>query len=433
MRLLLFFLLFVRFSATAQTYVSYFTGDTTDVTTVTQGGVVLMGGATEDDNAMRWFLQRSGGGDIVVIRASGADGYNDYLFSDLGVTVNSVETILTASYNSAQEPYVAQQIRRAEALWIAGGDQGKYVQYWKNGPVEDAIKYLIHTKKAVVGGTSAGMAVLGEAYFSALNGSVTSAQALADPYNSRMTIGYADFIDHPDLQRVITDTHYDDPDRRGRHVGFLARLAQDYGFRSLGIACEEYTAVCIDTAGWAHVYGGYPSDQDFAYFLQADCSPEYAPEVCSAGQPLHWVRGQQAVRVFKAEGRSNGQVAFNIRDWQSSTGGGIWQRWWVENGTMLVATADAPDCVTSLPDVENTPSMLRITPNPARSQIQLMLNDSLLHADVVVYDLQGNIIHRQQADNTVLTLQIQNWPASMYFIRVNANGHAYSRKIVVND
>ena len=53
-----------------------------------------MGGATEDDNAMIWFLERSNGGDILVLRTSGSDGYNNYLFSELGVNVNSVETIV---------------------------------------------------------------------------------------------------------------------------------------------------------------------------------------------------------------------------------------------------------------------------------------------------------------------------------------------------
>lgn len=432
MRLLLLFLLCPP-SIFAQTYQSFYTGDTSDVVTPTQGGVVLMGGATEDDNAMRWFLQRSGGGDIVVIRTSGSDGYNDYMFNDLGVTVNSVETILTSTYVSAQDPYVAQHIRNAEALWIAGGDQGKYVQYWKNGPVEEAINYLIHTKKAVVGGTSAGMAILGGAYYSALNGTVTSAQALADPYNSRMTIGYDDFVDHPDLQNVITDTHYDDPDRRGRHVGFLARLTQDHGFRALGIACEEYTAVCIDTLGWAHVYGTYPQDQDFAYFLQADCTADYTPETCSAGQPLNWVRGQQAVRVFKAEGRSNGQVAFNIHDWQSASGGGTWQRWWVENGTFHTDASDAPECVSASNELENSDALIRISPNPARTSLHLELDENLLPAQLEAFDLQGKLYFTRKIDTPQKTIIVDSWPAGMYFFRVKGNGKWYFRRVVVGE
>jgi hypothetical protein len=54
--------------------------DTTDVTVTVQKGTVLMGGASENDNAMRWFLERAGGGDVLVLRTSGEDGYNDYFF-----------------------------------------------------------------------------------------------------------------------------------------------------------------------------------------------------------------------------------------------------------------------------------------------------------------------------------------------------------------
>lgn len=432
MRLVLICFLFVQ-TMGAQSFQSFYTGDTTDVTTVAGGGIVLMGGATEDDNAMRWFLERSGGGDIVVIRTSGSDGYNDYLYSGLGVTVNSVETILMPNFNSAQDPYVAQHIRNAEALWMAGGDQGDYVQYWKDGPVEDAIRYLIHTKKAVVGGTSAGMAILGGAYFSALNGSVTSAEALANPYNSRMTVGYADFLDHPDLQDVITDTHYDDPDRRGRHVAFLARLTQDHGIRALGIACEEYTAVCIDTSGWAHVYGGYPQDSDYAYFLQVDCSPEYAPETCSPGQPLHWVRGEQAVRVFKAEGRSNGQVSFNLHDWQSSTGGGVWQNWWVENGVLQTASSESPDCLTATQNPGSMGAAIHLSPNPVRVTLQLELPESMLPAQVAVFDLQGKSFYTQQVRMINTAINVNDWPTGMYFFRITSSGRSYCRKVVIGE
>ena len=81
-----------------------------------------MGGATEDDNAMKWFLQRANGGDVLVLRATGSNGYNSYLYSDLGITVNSVETIVCTSALASTAPYVLQKINQAEAIWFAGGD-----------------------------------------------------------------------------------------------------------------------------------------------------------------------------------------------------------------------------------------------------------------------------------------------------------------------
>ena len=66
----------------AQSYKSYFTGNNADKETQPSGGVCMMGGSSEDDNAMKWFLSRANGGDVLVLRASGSDGYNKYMYSD---------------------------------------------------------------------------------------------------------------------------------------------------------------------------------------------------------------------------------------------------------------------------------------------------------------------------------------------------------------
>ncbi|MFZ6014476.1 MAG: cyanophycinase, partial [Bacteroidota bacterium] len=170
--------------------VTYLTGDGADVTASAVGGLLLMGGSTDVDVAIEWFLQRAAGGDVVVIRSSGADGYNQYMY-DM-VPVNSVETIIIDSRTKAELASVADKIRNAEALFIAGGDQWNYVNYWKNTITEDAINYLLNTKKVTVGGTSAGLAILGSAYYSGEKGSVTSAQALSNPYHRYVTLGQAD-------------------------------------------------------------------------------------------------------------------------------------------------------------------------------------------------------------------------------------------------
>ena len=81
-----------------------------------------------------WTKQFNGftakrGGDIVVIRATGADGYNAYMYGL--ANVNSVETIIIDSRTKADLTLVTDKIRNAEALFIAGGDQSDYVNYWK--------------------------------------------------------------------------------------------------------------------------------------------------------------------------------------------------------------------------------------------------------------------------------------------------------------
>ncbi|MBL7827641.1 MAG: cyanophycinase, partial [Saprospiraceae bacterium] len=220
-----------------------------------------------------------------------------------------------------------------------------YLSYWKNGPVAEALDFLIHTKKAVVGGTSAGMAVLGEACFSAQNGTVTSEEALSDPYGEKVTVEYGDFIHVPYLDNLITDTHYDGRNRYGRHVAFLARLTTDHQQRFRGIASEEYTAVCIDTTGLARVFGGFPESEDYAYFIQPNCNQPIFPEHCMPGKPLNWVRHEHALTVCKVAGKQDGSDTFQLTDWKTAPGS-TWERWWVEQGVLKKAVLHKlPECV----------------------------------------------------------------------------------------
>src|SRR4029078_7167034 len=111
------------------------------------------------------------------IRATGTDAYNPYIYG-LG-TVDSVETLIITSRTGAADPFVVNKIRNAEALFIAGGDQSDYINLWKGTPVADAINYVANVKKAPVGGTSAGLAVLSQFIYAGQLGS--------DPKRPRVT------------------------------------------------------------------------------------------------------------------------------------------------------------------------------------------------------------------------------------------------------
>ncbi|MEP6645679.1 MAG: T9SS type A sorting domain-containing protein [Saprospiraceae bacterium] len=433
------FFLFIVFSAFvefsfAQSYTSYFTGDTSDVNTTTQGVTVLMGGATENDNAMIWFLQHSGGGDIVVIRASGSNGYNSYLYSGLGVSVNSVETILFKNGIASHDPYVVRQIRNAEALWIAGGDQWDYVSYWKKTPIDTAINYLINVKHVPVGGTSAGMAVLGTIVNTAQNGSVTSEAALANPYDAKVKLLNGGFIDDPILHNVITDTHYDNPDRRGRHIAFLARIFQDDGLAAYGIACEEYTAICIDVNGIASIYGNFPADDDFAYFLQVNCSLPNNPENCSSGQPLTWDRNHEAVSVYKVAGTQNGVNTFDLNDWMYGTGG-TWENWSVTNGALNInSTGTAPDCISSTDDMDlnATEDIITVYPNPAQDMLAISIPGSTSVRSIIISNRIGQKMVTINNPLHMIRKDISLWENGLYFINVRGLNRQKTIKFIKN-
>jgi cyanophycinase len=307
-------------------------GDSKDVTVTTSAGTVLMGGATDVDNAMKWMINKSIGGDVVIIRASGATGYNQYLY-DLakvnGVSqVNSVETLLINSAELANNPKVGERIKEAEMLFIAGGDQANYIRLWRNTPVEEALNYLINVKKVPVGGTSAGCAILGEAVFTAENNTITSEEALLNPFNSKITLAKSDFINNPFLKNTITDTHYNNPDRKGRHITFLARLVTDFNWQQpKGIGVEEETAVCIDENGKAVVYG-----KGTAYFLKASSEK---PEKCSPDNKLNWVNNKKAIQTYLITGKENGNGSFDMTNW-STVSGGITKNMYVTDGVLSI-------------------------------------------------------------------------------------------------
>ena len=285
---------------------SWILGDTADVSRTALPGVVLMGGSTDVDEAMRWMIARSGGGDFVILRASGADGYNPYLFNELG-GANSCETFLVNRRDKASNARLIRRVRGAEALFIAGGDQANYVNFWKGTPLAEAINFLINEKKVTVGGTSAGCAILGRHYFAALNGTVNSETALANPMTALLTLGKDDFINIAGLRNTITDSHYDNPDRRGRQLTFLARMVADQVTPARGIGVPERTAVLVDEKGIASVVG-----RSRVCFLQSDGQ---IPEILVANTPLTWDRGGKAVRVTEL-GANDGTI--NLANWQTS-------------------------------------------------------------------------------------------------------------------
>ncbi|XLS29408.1 cyanophycinase [Flavobacteriaceae bacterium M23B6Z8] len=302
------------------------TGSSADVTTTTTGGTVLMGGGPDVDRAMQWMIDKSGGGDFVVIRATGTNAYNDYIYG-LG-TVNSVETLLIDSRSLANDAAIADKIRKAEALFIAGGDQYDYVSYWKGTKVEDAINYLRNVKQVPIGGTSAGCAIMGATYFDAANGTVRSSEALRNPYRTEVSLQRDNFIDNPFLDNTITDTHYNDPDRRGRHVTFLARMNQDWGINGKGIGVDEETAVCIDNSGKAVVFGN-----GYAFFLQQNGA---GPERCAPRKSLDWYRNRRAVEVYKVLGNNSGANYFWLDRWNGGSGGS-WQYYYADRGRLQIS------------------------------------------------------------------------------------------------
>jgi cyanophycinase len=259
-------------------YEYWLTGDPADARPAkTRAGLFLSGGGGDVTAAWKWFVACAGGGDIVVLRASGSDGYQSYIFEKIG-GVDSVETIKFNDSSAARDPRVLEIIARADGIFIAGGDQARYVRYWKDTPIGAALNAHLRAGKPL-GGTSAGLAIMGQYYFAALEDSITSDVALRDPFDRRATLG-RDFIAAPELVGVITDSHFMARQRLGRLVVFLARLARDEKSpRVAGLGVDEGTALCVEPGGQSKVH----TEKNGLVWLVVPTQP--AAQL-TAGQPL---------------------------------------------------------------------------------------------------------------------------------------------------
>jgi cyanophycinase len=248
----------------------YLSGSAQDIKIALNGPNLLLGGGGRDVvAAMQWQIDSLRGCrdcekkiDMVVLRSSGADGYNSMLTELKGL--DSIETLVIKDRKIAENPDIALTVANAEMIFFAGGDQCDYVRLFKGTAIERAVK-SVFARRGGIGGTSAGLAIQGSLVYDACSGSVTSAQALANPYHPSISFSQ-NFFDWPILKYTITDTHFSQRDRMGRLFAFLARGLKDTDAPALqAIAVDEATAMGIDPNGLATVFG-----QNHVYFVVAN-------------------------------------------------------------------------------------------------------------------------------------------------------------------
>lgn len=319
---------------TTNNYAYTVVGNAADVAVtlpLSSNGLALVGGGTDVDEVFRWMGAKATGGDFVVLRATGTGAYNSYIDA-LVPALDSVATLVISTVIGANDPFVAQKIREAEAIFIAGGDQADYINLWKNSAVESAIYYAL-ARHVPIGGTSAGLAVLSEFDFSAQMGTITSTEALANPYDSRVILD-DEFINSADavqqsvlrhLDNLVTDSHFQQRDRMGRLVTFMARIDQDGSASDpapRGIGINEQTALLIEENGMARVVGNAYSrklsealQQRAVYLLSATAT---TTKNVTSGQPLTYTN----VAVVKADYNPKTGVGdtFDLATWSSGVG-----------------------------------------------------------------------------------------------------------------
>jgi cyanophycinase len=273
-------------------------GNAEDSTAIPKPGFALMGGGAHQEAAFLWLCQHANGGDFLVLSARDDDAYLQEKNREIQAIcpLNSVATFSFFSRADSEDPKVIEIISHAEAIFLNGGDQSDYVRFWQDTPVQDTLNRHIAAGKPI-GGSSAGLAVLGEFSFSSMIDTIHSPEALANPYASKVTLT-RDFLRIPLLEDTITDTHFAKRDRMGRLLVFMARILQDGWAKQIrAIAIEENAALLVESDGSARAVGGP------VYFLEA----ARTPELCRYREPLTF----RDVRVQ----RLSADKTFQLKNW----------------------------------------------------------------------------------------------------------------------
>ncbi|MDP2302461.1 MAG: Type 1 glutamine amidotransferase-like domain-containing protein [Ignavibacteria bacterium] len=236
-----------------------------------QGYICAVGGGSENYNSWsdapyRWIVEKSDSGKIIILSYSTDNtSWLPNYFLSLGASEAYNKAITSKTIADLQSTY--DELKTAKAVFLRGGDQLRYINYWKGTKTEQAITELYNEGK-VIAGTSAGAMVLGNFDFSARYGSITSKTALSDPLSNALDIE-KNFINlQPNL---LFDTHFIERGRFGRLISMIIKLKHESNVDLLGVGIDDATALCIEPNGIATVMGSgavsfFYSDSLTSYF-----------------------------------------------------------------------------------------------------------------------------------------------------------------------
>jgi len=196
-----------------------------------------------------WMVEKGGRGGVVIIGAVPLDSdERPALFTRLGAS-GVVSLVVDQTNADSQETYDA--IASARVVFIRGGDQSRYVNWWTGTKTQKAIKD-VYAKGGVIAGTSAGCAVLGEITYDAKHGGLSPIDILHDARHADLTLT-PDFLGF--TPGVLYDTHFTERGRLPRLAAMLAVCAIDLKREIVGLGVDPRTAVCVGPDGVAEIRG----------------------------------------------------------------------------------------------------------------------------------------------------------------------------------
>lgn len=221
------------------------------------GHLVIVGGGPIPDAIDRRFVELAGGAGkarIVVLpmasasgAASGAAKAESYRKLGAATAVS-----LHLARGDAGADSVARLLGEATGIWFPGGDQNRLTAAIIGTPVLDSIRSR-YRRGAVVGGTSAGAAVMSDPMIGGDERRPGGARPPRDSSDGWLTIDRDDVVLVPGfglLGGAIVDQHFL---RRKRHNRLISVVLEHPGV--IGVGIDESTALVVSPAGQWEVIG----------------------------------------------------------------------------------------------------------------------------------------------------------------------------------
>lgn len=251
-----------------------------------RGPLYIVGGGPQTDAMVREFVELAGGGArarIVVLAMASASGErsgeakaND--LRALGATARNV----WVNREQADLDSVARLLDDATGIWFGGGDQNRLAQIVRGTALERAIRAR-HEAGAVIGGTSAGAAVLSAVMITGRERRRGGSRPGSDSSAVNITIDRDNVITDDGfalLDNAVIDQHFV---RRRRHNRLISLVLERPPH--LGAGIDESTALVITADGAWRVSG--ESVVVIYDAREAARSSASAPVLGAAGVRLH--------------------------------------------------------------------------------------------------------------------------------------------------
>lgn len=200
------------------------------------GALVIIGGAEDKEGdcvVLREFIRAAGGVDAeiaVMTAATSLPGEvgDEYIrvFERLGA--KRVDVVHTDRREDSEREDNLEKVKGASGIFFTGGDQSRIVDFIKGTPLDDAI-HQRHREGAVIGGTSAGAAMMPDEM---IVGGASVSNPSVDAVEMGPGMGF--------LPGIVVDQHFA---QRGRLGRLLAALVLQPAVIGLGI--DENTAIIV--------------------------------------------------------------------------------------------------------------------------------------------------------------------------------------------